>query len=231
MSKQTAVFKVNFPSIIFAVNEIDPILKNSEDEKIQSIIQWLEDVFNTKRTSFTNELLQRHCEIVNMETFVSLQPIHDESGKLEYFYDSIRNAMMCYCYKQFTSSLILTGVAAEMLTMIIYEINTPTLKREKLNSENEKEIFGREFIKLPHSRRLEILKAFDIIKNSDFEKLKNISKLRNKLVHDFKHYLNVEAEAARSFIELMIIFKNMINIEYNGETIKLDPQFLEWLKK
>ncbi len=219
---------MNFPAPFLEQGEID-ILLDPEKASQHLFIEWFESFFNMPRTCFHKELLERFTQINTQEFFMNVYPVG--TAKLENLEHSLRDSCRCYCFGLETASIALSGVAAETLTQMIWEMSKLTVKGKPVDKVKEKSIFGKEFDSpyLSQGRRLQILLACELITPNQFEKLDFIRESRNNVVHfDKKSTKKKDRDLAiKCYQKAMMLFKEIAGIEIkDGKIINVNPYFL-----
>ncbi|MDO8469210.1 MAG: hypothetical protein Q7S29_05640 [Candidatus Peribacter sp.] len=221
------LLKMNFPAPFIKQNKIDDLL-DSKKAADYPFIEWLETFFKVKRDGFDRKLLERFVEINNEQTFMSIFPIV-HTNKFENLENALSDSCRCYCLSLDTASIALSGVAAEAMTQMIWEISKMTIKGKPIDKSKEKAIFGKEFDSpyLSQYRRLQILRACEFVSEEQFQKLDYIREKRNEVVHfDKKSSSEADKESAlQCFHKTMSLFKEITNIQFDGQNIKSINQY------
>lgn len=219
---------MNFPVPFLKEGDIEKLLSSTE-AKQHHFLDWYESFFGFKQCCFTRDLLVRLDEINKQEYFMNVVPIG--TPKLDVLVGALHDSCKCYCLGLVHASIALSGVAAESITQMLWEMSSPTIKSKPLDSAKQDELFGRQFShpSLSQYRRLRILKALGIIDDRQFADLEYIRKKRNKVSH-FERSVSPEEEreaAINCFHKAMNLFKTISGIRIEGGKVTaINPYFL-----
>lgn len=226
--KSSFVCKMNFPVPYLVANDIAQLL-NPNTAKDHLFLSWFENFFGFKHCCFTKEVLDRLTEINRQEFFMSIVPVG--THKLAVLVDALEDSCRCYCLGLFSASIALSGLAAESLTQMFWEMASLRIKGESIDITREKEIFGRQFSDpaLSQHRRLRILKGLKIVTLEQFDSMDFVRDKRNSAVHYDRKCIPEEMKhnALQSFQKVMSLFKEITKIEIeDGKVKSINSYFL-----
>ena len=214
--------KIDLPKIL------NPKTKEGTKEDLDKSL--LNSFFDLPVELLSKEILERYIEITTRETHTSIVP-HTER-LFERLLKPLRSAKKNYCLGEYSATIALCGTVAEMLALLVWEINDIRLKGEQIGRKEEEGIFGKTFDDLVHARRLKILETFGFITGDQFKKFENIRKKRNSYLHSWSVDLsNEKQEALDLFKNIFQLFMEITEIGLaDAGTVKINPKILKLFK-
>lgn len=144
----------------------------------------------------------------------------------------LRHAISGYMMGNYVGSIALCGTVAEMLAILMYEASDVHLQDRRLSAREETALFGKRFEKLGQSRRVEVLRALDIIDDKLKARFDNIRELRRKHLHlytqDWKDLPDDTIIAVDTSIQLLAAYFPQLADE--GK-FNLHPSLLKYLEQ
>lgn len=231
---KTMQVEFNFPAPpLSSDEELEQLLKG-EGPYFQWI-GWYEYLFGLPHTSFTRELLLRFKFLVNDgNAFLNAIPHRKKYPRVARILSPLREACRCYCFESYSSCIAMSGVAAEMMTILLWEMNRCNIQfhTKKISRNMEKVIFGNHFSSsgLTQERRLQILKSLDLISKEQKEKFDFVRKKRNEVVHVWNRSLSWEKVSAQyCYWKTIALFKDITGMKVDSGKLKVKPEFFDFL--
>jgi len=187
----------------------------------------LNSFFGLPIEALSEDILGRYIEVTTKETHTSIVP-HTER-LAERLLKPLRSAKKNYCLGEYSATITLCGTVAEMLTLLIWEINDVRLKGEQISGKEERGLFGKVFDDLNQARRLKILKTLGFISDNQFQKFEQIRQKRNSYLHSWTIDLsNEKQDALNSFKCIFQLFMEITEIGLaDAGTVKVNPKILK----
>lgn len=227
---QKITAQINFFGPHIKKEEISKIL-NSEfsDTMIQVERDMLGWFFELPFSALSKEILDRYVEVTE-NSHMSIVPHTKEI--FERLLKPLRSAKRCYCLGDYAATIALCGVVGEMLAILLWKINDVRLKGNPIAEQDEIGLFGKSFEKLGQERRLEILKTFGHILETQFNCFRDILGSRRPYLHFWNTGLRDErADALKVFKISLQLFKEVTGVGLaDAGTVKVNPLLLKLFK-
>ncbi|MDY0133365.1 MAG: hypothetical protein RBR53_11960 [Desulforegulaceae bacterium] len=183
--------------------------------------------FNLPIEALSEEVIDRYIEVTTKETHTAIVP-HTER-LFERLLKPLRSAKKNYCLGEYSATIALCGTVAEMLALLLWEINEVRLRGQVIKKNEEKGLFGKNFDDLNHARRLNVLKTFGFISDNQFQKFEQIRKKRNSYLHSWTVNLsNEKQDALNSFKLIFQLFMEITEIGLaDAGTVRVNPKILK----
>ncbi|TSD02022.1 MAG: Uncharacterized protein Athens071425_176 [Parcubacteria group bacterium Athens0714_25] len=183
--------------------------------------------FNLPIEALSREIVGRYIEVTTKETHTAIVP-HTER-LFERLLKPLRSAKKNYCLGEYSATIALCGTVAEMLALLLWEINEVRLRGQVIKKNEEKGLFGKNFDDLNHARRLNVLKTFGFISDDQFQKFEQIRKKRNSYLHSWTVNLsNEKQDALNSFKLIFQLFMEITEIGLaDAGTVRVNPKILK----
>jgi len=220
------IVTMNFPAPPMSTAEMKKILKGEVKTDLEKHwITWFEHFFGLPKSSFTKELLERFRKINTKKTFMSVVPAIQKLLK------PLEDSCKAYCFGLYSASIALSGVVAESLQILLWEMHGITLKGQSMNEQQEKAILGRCFERMEQTRRIEVLEAFGWITASQKTRFCHIRDARNRYLHAWEESFSREAqEALLCYQHAFSLFKEITGVELkDAGSIKANPLLVKWM--
>ncbi len=181
------------------------------------------------------EWITRYIEVSPRELYMSvgLAPEYESIGKR--ILEPLKLSKKYYCLGEYLTSIAMSGLAMEMMTILTWEISDKTFQGKIFSSAKQKKLFGKKFNDLSQYRKIEILEILNIITDDSAEIMHSVRDIRNKYTHKWVISSETEKEEAKKcFIDSMKIFKGLTKIglaEKDGvRKVTMEPALLKFLK-
>ena len=144
----------------------------------------------------------------------------------------LRHAKACYMVGNYLGTISLSGMAAEMVAILLFDIYEPTIKNKAMTAQDEKALFGSSFEKLGQHRRVEILHAFNII-DGDLKKDFDLIRLtRRKYLHLWSQdHATLPSDAVSAYNAAVSIVVKAIGQDIHNGKISLNPALVKYLER
>jgi len=224
--RQSIIVKMNFPAPPMSAAEMKQILKGEAKTDIERHwITWFEHFFGLPQSSFTKELLSRFRKINTKKTFMNVVPAIQKLLK------PLEDSCKSYCFGLHSASIALSGVVAESLQILLWEMHGVTVKGQTMTEQQEKAILGRRFERMEQTRRIEVLEAFGWITASQKTRFCHIRDARNRYLHSWEEdFAREEQEALLCYQHAFALFKEITGVElHDAGSIKANPLLVKWM--
>lgn len=217
----------------FIKTEDIPEILNKEIARpdLEFVRSILAGFFDLPIDALSQNILERYVEVTTEKTHTQVAPSEDRL--FERLTKPLSSAKKNYCLGEYAAAIALSGTVAEMLILLLWEINEIRIKGELISSQQEKALFGKKFDDLVHFRRVQILKTFGIITEGQYKLFDQIRKKRNDYLHSWSVDVSNEkedaAECVRSIFQLFLEI-TQIGISDAG-TVKINPKLLNFFKE
>jgi hypothetical protein len=232
---ETITARINFFGPFIEEGEIPKILDPTLSTETESILKHkrglLEYFFGLSFTALSQEVLERFIEVTSGDLCLPVAP-HTEQI-FERLLKPLRSAKRNYCLGDYLASISACGVVGEMLAILIWKMNEVHLGSQCIDEEHEKGLFGSTFERLGQERRLNVLKTFGFIGDSQYQALFEIKESRRRYLHFWETDLKKEKEdalmACRKSFQL---FRDITGIGIvSHESISVNPLLIKFFGK
>lgn len=237
-------------SILFNINKFGPFFsdedkkwlllkpekKSLKDIEIAWHIEPFESFLGKDFEKITTDEIERYCEITMNETHMNITPSANYKKVMDRIIKPIVLAKKYFTLGEYISCISMSGIAAEMMTLMIWKMSTFSIKGEIIENSEEEILFGKSFDRLGQYRRIALLKLIGAIQLEDKKMLEDIRKTRNKYTHAWNIPSREDEDNAKKVIKnTLILFKNISGMglsidESKKQKIKINPNFLKFLK-
>lgn len=224
--KESILVRMNFPAPPITDEEVQKIL-NNELVEFDYWIDWLEKFFGLPKSSFTKELLNRFQEINNQETFMNVVPAVDKLLK------PLEDSCKAYSFGLYSASIALSGVAAESLQILLWEMQEVKIQDREITLAQEKAMLGKEFKRVEQSRRIEILHSFKWIDFQQKQLFEDIRNIRNKYTHSWdQNFEKEKEEALYCYKSIFKLFRDITGVKLkDASSVESNPLLTRWMNK
>ncbi|MFH1738547.1 MAG: hypothetical protein ABIH23_06030, partial [bacterium] len=142
----------------------------------------------------------------------------------------LRHAKGSYIIGNYLGTIALSGLVAEMLTILIYDAFRPTINGQPMDQEKEKALFDRPFEKLGQERRVRILRAYGMIDDCTKKEFDLIRSTRNKYLHLWSaDRKNLASDAIKIYQKVVSIVIKIVGSMGKDGIFHLSPVLLNYL--
>lgn len=209
-----------------------PKKEDVTDHKKEWTIKPLEDFLGKSFEQISKDEINRYCEITDQETHLSITPSQNYAQLTNRIIQPIILGKKYYTLGEYVSCIAMSGLAAEMMTLVIWNMSEFSIAGKGLDEAGQKILFGR----IDQERRIKILRLTNAIQDGDQKMLEEIRKIRNKYTHSWDIKSNQDKGNAKKLIRnTLILFKNISGIDLyiddkGKQQLKVNPRFLKFLK-
>lgn len=209
-----------------------PKKENITDHKKDWIIKPLEYFLGKNFEQISKDEINRYCEITDQETHLSITPSQNYAQLTNRIIQPIILGKKYYTIGEYVSCIAMSGLAAEMMTLVIWNMSEFSIAGKGLDEAGQKILFGR----IDQERRIKILRLTNAIQEDDQKMLEEIRKIRNRYTHLWNIKSNQDKGNAKKLIrDTLILFKNVSGIDLyiddkGKQKLKVSPIFLKFLK-
>ncbi len=226
--RQSIIVKMNFPAPPMSKSEMDKILKGEANTDIEKHwVTWFEHFFGLPQSSLTKNLLGRFRKVNTKKTFMNVVPAIQKLLK------PLEDSCRAYCFGLFSASIALSGVVAESLQILLWQMHAVRIKEKEITEEQEKALLGRRFERLDQSRRIEVLETFGWINEGQKKRFCHIRDARNRYLHSWEEdFSREEQEALLCYQYAFSLFKEITGVAlHDAGSIKANPLLVNWMQK
>ncbi|KAA3613861.1 MAG: hypothetical protein DWQ05_16430 [Calditrichaeota bacterium] len=181
-------------------------------------------------SSSLDELVNRYKEISTERPRINIAPAEDRI--LEKLIWPLHYAKSSYMLGHPLGTISLCGMVAEMVSILLFEISKFIINDHEMTSEEQKQIFGSTFEKLGQDRRVQILKAYDIVDENIKQSFDLIRTTRRKYLHLWSHDLDqISVDARNVFTEAVKLVIRAIGQDFKDGKLVLNPALLKYLER
>lgn len=223
--------------ILLQMNMFGPFLKKEDLKDIkgdQITVNALEIFFNRPFSTLDKKILNRYCEITTEDTHLSITPA--DKDIVEKIVLPLILAKRHYCLGEYLSCIAISGLIGEMLAILVRKMTEIRIHGAEISPEQEKIIFGNKFEgTLGQERRVKILREIKAIDDDYYQKIYEVSRIRNNYLHSWeRNAKQAKGDAKKVAKRVFELFKATTNIDIvieNGhQKISVNPKLLKLLK-
>ncbi len=216
-----------FGAWIAGVSVNDVISKKTGTDALRMLI---EAVLERSVDSLEPVAIERFADLSPQDLYLPVVP--DEQKLVDRLLRPLKSAKRQYCFGEFLATIALSGLVGESLAMLRYRMRKPELHGKPISIEQERQLFGRDFDSLDQSRRVEILRSFELISDVQKQLFSDLRGIRNKYLHLWEvDSSQIHVEARKSFLNAMRLFKEISGLSIGPDgTFIMNPDLLNYLK-
>jgi hypothetical protein len=145
----------------------------------------------------------------------------------------IEDSSKSYSLGLYSASIALSGVAAESLEVLLWEMHGVSMQGKSMSEDQEKAVLGRKFERLEQSRRIEILSAFGWINADQKTLFHQIREARNRYLHSWAENFEKEREDALTcYTNAFKLFRQITGVKLkDASSIESNPLLTKWMNK
>jgi hypothetical protein len=177
-----------------------------------------------------DRLLSRYREISTEPTRLFLAPA--ERRLLDKLIWPLRNAKASYMVGNFLATISLSGMVAEMVAMLLWEITESQINTRSMTKEDERRLFGSEFEKLGQERRVSVLAAYGIIGDTSRAAFDTIRQTRRHYLHLWSQdHDRLPIDAVKCFHAAVSLVVDAIGQDVSDGKLVLNPRLVRYLER
>jgi hypothetical protein len=142
----------------------------------------------------------------------------------------LRNAKSSFMVGNYLATVSLSGMVAEMVAMLLWDITDSQINGRTMTKEDEKHLFGSEFERLGQERRVKVLSAYGIINEGTRSNFDKIRIVRNRYLHLWsKDHDLLPNDGIQCFHAAVSLVVTAIGQDIQDGRFVLNPQFIRYL--
>jgi hypothetical protein len=144
----------------------------------------------------------------------------------------LRNAKSSFMVGNYLATVSLSGMVAEMVAMLLWEITDSQINGRAMSKEDEEHLFGREFEKLGQDRRVKILSSYGIINEGTSSNFDKIRVVRNRYLHLWsKDHDLLSRDGIECFHAAVSLVVTAIGQDVQEGRLVLNPRLVQYLDR
>lgn len=178
----------------------------------------------------SRDVLERYVEVSGQETYTAIFP---HTNKLfDRFLIPFKSAKRMYCLGEYLACIELSAHLGEMLALLLWQITPITLNGTLMGPALEKSLWGSEFEKMGQEKRIDVLNALAAVNDGDAQLLDFLRTTRRKYFHFWSTGTEkIRDDALHCFLKLSTLVRNVLKIEYENGSVKLNPLLAAYLEQ
>lgn len=211
------------------IYKLDHPRSGSEDEAIT--IEDFLAFFCVPGVSYgLEDFISRYKDINKESPRWSLAP--NESNILEKIVWPLRQAKANFVLGNHLATIALSGIVAEMLSILLFEISTLTMNGKPITQRDQEKLYGRKFEKLSQARRVEVLRAYGIVDDELAADFSKVAESRNRYLHNWSvDHKNLEDEARQAYLATVTIAVRVTGQEVHEGRVYMTPALISYLQE
>lgn len=175
-------------------------------------------------------ILSRYREISTEPDRLFLAPL--EERILDKLVWPLRHAKASYMVGNYLATIALTGMVAEMVALLIWELADPELDGRAMTKEAERDLFGSRFEKLSQERRVRVLDAYGLARPGDKQDFDIIRTTRRRYLHLWSEdHLQLPSDAVKMFHAAVSLVVRVIGQDTEDGKVILNPKLVVYLQR
>jgi len=176
------------------------------------------------------KILARYREVNTEPVKLFLAPA--EQRILDKLVWPLRHAKASFMVGNYLATISLSGMVAEMVTMLLWEMASPEINDHPMTKDNEKKLFGSDFEKLGQERRVSVLSGYDLINHKTLQHFETIRLTRKRYLHlwsqDHDRLANDAVTCYHAAVSLVV---EAIGQDIRDGKLALNPKLLVYLER
>jgi hypothetical protein len=196
-----------------------------EEITLQAILEFI----CTPGTSTDVESIKSRYNQISKEA-VKLFAAPHEQRMLDKLIWPLRHAKVGYMLGNYLGSIALCGMVSEMVAVLLFEISHFNLNKRTMTDEDQKNVFGSAFEKLGQDRRVQILRAYEVIDDNLKKAFDLIRTKRRKYLHLWSQdHEQLSSDAIVVYNSAILIVVAVIGQNIQDGKLILNPALLKYL--
>lgn len=198
----------------------------NEEPTLESLVRFL---CGPNVPSDLESLVGRYLEVSLESRRLSFVPA--EPRILERLVWPLLHAKGAYVLGNYLGTIALTGMVAEMVAILFFELSEMKINDRPMSSAAERRLFGSSFEGLGQARRVDILWAYEIISEELKEKFDRIRTRRRKYLHFWsEEHQAIEKDSRDCYLAATELVVGVIGQDFADGRVLINPKLLEYLK-
>ena len=213
------------PAILFS---LEPLLEKGAGQPEAAAV--LRDLCSPDADASLEAMARRCQEVAPPRNPLGIVPA--EKNILTKLIWPLRNARSCYVMGNYLGTIALSGMVAEMVAVVLFDIAEPSVEGRPLDAKHQVERFGCKFEKLGQKRRIEVLKQLGVLRGTIDKSFLKILSVRRRYLHFWSHdHGDVSADAAKACEAAVAVVVALMGIRFDHGKAILTPAMVKYLKK
>lgn len=144
----------------------------------------------------------------------------------------LRHAKGSFMLGNYLGTVSLCGMVGEMSAILLFDISEVRFNGVFPSADHQKAIFGSTFEKLGQERRVDVLRASNLIDDAVKQAFDSIRARRRKYLHLWSaDHASLEKDAIECFKSAAFVVARVLGVSFDDGKLILRPQILEYLRK
>ena len=181
--------------------------------------------------SETKNLVRRYRDISGTEgkRLLVAPADHDILTKLV---TPLRHGITSYMLGNYLGTIALCGAICEMLAIFWYDLARVKTPQGVMERKTQELMYGRSFEKLNQDRRLNVMRALELLDEDTYRNFTMVRNLRNKYLHYFSiSHKPIASDAKKAWVVTRGLLVQVFDIQFENGKIKLNPSLLRYLRE
>lgn len=175
-------------------------------------------------------LINRYRQISTEPKRISIAPA--EQRILDKLVWPLRNAKSSFMVGNYLATVSLSGLVAEMVAILLWEIADAQINGRTMKKEDEKHLFGSGFEKLGQERRVSILSAYGIIDEETKSNFDSIRNVRRSYLHLLSNdHDRLPEDGIKCFHAAVSLVVTVIGQDVREGLFVLNPRLVQYLDR
>jgi len=176
------------------------------------------------------KILARYREVNTEPVKLFLAPA--EQRILDKLVWPLRHAKASFMVGNYLATISLSGMVAEMVTMLLWEMALPEINDHPMTKDNEKKLFGSDFEKLGQERRVSVLSGYDLISHKTLQHFETIRLTRKRYLHLWSQdHDRIANDAVKCYHAAVSLVVEAIGQDIRDGKLALNPKLLVYLER
>ena len=142
----------------------------------------------------------------------------------------LRHAKGSYALGNHLGCIAMCGMVGEMVVILLWEISKASLQQAQLDEAAQKALFGNTFERLGQERRVQVLRAFDLVDDQTKQAFDRLRSIRKRYLHFFSHeHTNVVGDSRQAYADALGIVEVVLGQSLQNGAISLRPDLMAYL--
>jgi len=144
----------------------------------------------------------------------------------------LRHAKGSYVIGNYLAVIALSGMVAEMVAILVWELGEATIGGHPMNAAEQKALFGTTFERLGQERRIKVLAAYRMIDQEAMSRFDTVREIRRKYLHVWSQdHDTLPTDAKTCFHAAVALVTAIIGQDIKDGKMLLNPRLVTYLEK
>lgn len=224
--------QINYLGTPLSETEVEDIIANKKSQAVDLHKAILNSFFEIEIQHLSHEVLRRYVELSPIDNYHPIIP-HTER-LITRLFSPLKSAKRCYCLGEYLATIELAAHVAEMLATLLWEMTPVNYNGKVVDRSFEKDALGDEFERLGQYRRINALRAFNLIDQLQFDAFNCLRTTRKKYFHLWSgDFSRIKEDACASYFKIMDLIKGILRIglstQHSG-TVSMNTLLLKYMQ-